>query len=126
MTVSQQSQQKTIYQVLLPDHNVTNLLPERWNPLAQFSYFLRNFLRRFHTVCSDSLAARMFDQNLAHAAGDRLSVRCQKHAKSDSQMSAFKSWHLATLLVVLAGLALALLAWVARTDPAINCLPRHE
>jgi hypothetical protein len=45
-------------------------LPERWNPLAQLSYFLRNFLRRFHTVCSDSLAARMFDQNLAHTAGD--------------------------------------------------------
>jgi hypothetical protein len=62
MTVGQQSQQKTIHQILLPDHNVTDLLPERWNPLAQFSYFLRNFLRRFHTVCSDSLAARTFDQ----------------------------------------------------------------
>jgi hypothetical protein len=37
-------------------------LPERWNPLAQLSYFLRNFLRRFHTVCSDILAAKMFDQ----------------------------------------------------------------
>jgi hypothetical protein len=32
----------------------------------------------------------MFDQNLAHAAGDRLSLRCQKHAKSDSQMSALQ------------------------------------
>ena len=63
MTVGQQSQQKTIHQILLPDHNVTDLLPERWNPLAQFSYFLRNFLRRFHTVCSDILAARMFDQS---------------------------------------------------------------
>jgi hypothetical protein len=63
MTVGQQSQQKTIHQILLPDHNVTDLLPERWNPLAQLSYFLRNFLRRFHTVCSDILAARMFDQN---------------------------------------------------------------
>jgi hypothetical protein len=50
MTVGQQSQQKTIHQILLPDHNVTDLLPERWNPLAQLSYFLRNFLRRFHTV----------------------------------------------------------------------------
>src|SRR4249919_1485901 len=120
MTVGQQTQQKTIYQILLPDHNVTNLLPERWNPLAQFSYFLRNFLRRFHTVCSDSLAARMFDQNPAHTAGDRPAMRCQKHAKSDSQMSAFKSWHRAALLVVLGGLALVLLEWVARTDPAIN------
>jgi ADP-dependent phosphofructokinase/glucokinase len=32
----------------------------------------------------------MFDQNLAHAAGDRLSVRYQKRAKSDSQMSALQ------------------------------------
>ena len=68
----------------------------------------------------------MFDQNLAHAAGDRPSVRCQKHAKSDSQMSALKPWHRATLVVVLAGLAVALLAWIARNDPAINYLPRHR
>ena len=92
--------------------------------MAQFLHFLRNFLRRFHTVCSDSLAARMFDQNLAHAAGDRPAMRCQKHAKSDSQMSALKPWHRATLIVVLAGLAGALLAWIARTDPAINSV-RH-
>ena len=68
----------------------------------------------------------MFDQNLAHDAGDQPSVRCQKHAKSDSQMSAFKSWHRAILVVVLAGLAVALLAWIARTDSAINYLPRHR
>ena len=68
----------------------------------------------------------MFDQNLAYATGDRPSVRCQKHAKSDSQMSAFKPWHRAILVVVLAGLAVALLAWIARTDPAINYLPRHR
>ncbi len=68
----------------------------------------------------------MFDQNLAHNAGDQPAVRCQKHAKSDSQMSAFKPWHRATLVVVLAGLAAALLAWIARTDPAINYLPRHR
>jgi hypothetical protein len=29
---------------------VTDLLAERWNPLAQLPNFLRNFLRRFHTV----------------------------------------------------------------------------
>jgi hypothetical protein len=62
MTIGEQSEQKTINQILLPDHNVTNLLTERWNPLAQLSHFLRDFLRRFHTVCSDSLAARTFDQ----------------------------------------------------------------
>ena len=50
MTVGEQSQQKTIHQILLPDDNVTDLLAERRNPLAQLSYFLRNFLRRFHTV----------------------------------------------------------------------------
>src|SRR3954463_2562775 len=111
MAVGEQSQQKTIYQILLSDHNVTNLLPECWHPLAQFSYFLRDFLRRFHTLCSDSLAARMFDQNLAHTGGDLPSVCCQKHAKSDSQMSAFKPWHRAILIVVLAGLAAVLLAW---------------
>ena len=41
-------------------------------------------------------------------------------------MSALKPWHRATLIVVLAGLAVALLAWIARTDPAINYLPRHR
>jgi tetratricopeptide (TPR) repeat protein len=41
-------------------------------------------------------------------------------------MSAVKSWHPAILTVVLAGLAVALLAWIARTDPAINYLPRDR
>ncbi len=41
-------------------------------------------------------------------------------------MSALKSWHRATLIVVLAGLAVALLAWIARTDPAINYLAGHR
>src|SRR4026209_1056355 len=67
----------------------------------------------------------MFDQKLAYTAGDQPSVRFQKRAKSDSQMSALKPWHRATLIVVLAGLAVALLAWVARTDPAINYLSRY-
>jgi hypothetical protein len=68
----------------------------------------------------------MFDQNLAHAADDRLSVRSQKGAKSESQMPALKPWHRATLIVVLAALAVALLAWIALTDPAINYLPCHR
>src|SRR5882724_2740687 len=63
MTVGQQSQQKTIHQILLLDHNVTDLLPDRRNPLAQLSYFLRNFLRRFHTVCSDSLGSENVRSN---------------------------------------------------------------
>jgi len=68
----------------------------------------------------------MFDQKLAHAADDRPSVRSQKRAKSDSQMPALKPWHRATLIVLLAALAVAFLAWIARIDPAINYLPRHR
>jgi hypothetical protein len=41
-------------------------------------------------------------------------------------MLGLKTWHRATLIGVLAGLAVALLAWIARTDPAINYLPRHR
>jgi tetratricopeptide (TPR) repeat protein len=41
-------------------------------------------------------------------------------------MSALKPRHRATLIVLVAGLAVALLAWIARTDPAINYLPRHR
>jgi tetratricopeptide (TPR) repeat protein len=41
-------------------------------------------------------------------------------------MSALKSWHRVILIVLLGGLAVALLAWIARTDPAINYLPRHR
>jgi tetratricopeptide (TPR) repeat protein len=41
-------------------------------------------------------------------------------------MSVLKPWHRVTLIVVLAGLAAALLAWIARNDPAINYLPRHR
>jgi tetratricopeptide (TPR) repeat protein len=40
-------------------------------------------------------------------------------------MSALKSWHRAILIVLLGGLAVALLAWIARTDPAFNYLPHH-
>src|SRR4051812_32484028 len=41
-------------------------------------------------------------------------------------MSALKPWHRVTLVVVLAGLAAAVFACIARTDPAIPYLPRHR
>ena len=41
-------------------------------------------------------------------------------------MSAVKSWHRAIVTVVLAGLAVTLLAWIARNDPAINYLPGYR
>lgn len=41
-------------------------------------------------------------------------------------MLAFKTWHRAILTVVLTGLAMVLLAWVVRTDPAINYLPGYR
>ena len=50
MTIGQQSQQKAVHQIFLTHHNVSDLLAERRNPLTQLSHFLRNFLRRFHTV----------------------------------------------------------------------------
>jgi tetratricopeptide (TPR) repeat protein len=64
--------------------------------------------------------------NLVHFAGDHLSIPCAKRAKSESRMSALKSWHRAILIALLGGLAVALLAWIARTDPAISFLPRHR
>jgi len=41
-------------------------------------------------------------------------------------MSALKPWHRAILIVLVGGVAVALLAWIARTDPGINYLPRHQ
>jgi tetratricopeptide (TPR) repeat protein len=41
-------------------------------------------------------------------------------------MSALKSWHRAILIALLSSVAVALLAWIARTDPAINFLPHHR
>src|SRR5882724_7455014 len=67
----------------------------------------------------------MFDQTFVHGVGHRLSMPCAKRAKDESRMSALRSWHRAPLIVVLAGLAVALLAWIVRTDTAINYLPRN-
>jgi tetratricopeptide (TPR) repeat protein len=41
-------------------------------------------------------------------------------------MSVLQSWHRAIIIVILAGLAVAVLAWIAHTDPAINYLPHHR
>jgi hypothetical protein len=43
-----------------------DLLPERRNPLAQLSNFLRNFLRRFHTVWSDTIGSENVRSNGDH------------------------------------------------------------
>ena len=54
MTISEQTQQKAIHQILLAYNNMSDLLAERRNPLSQLPHFLRNFLRRFHMVWSDT------------------------------------------------------------------------
>ena len=41
-------------------------------------------------------------------------------------MSALQPWHRATVIAVLAGLAVTLLAWIARTDSAFNYLPHFR
>jgi hypothetical protein len=50
MTIGEQTEQKTIDQIFLAYDNLSNLLADGGNPLAQFSHFLRNLLRRFHTM----------------------------------------------------------------------------
>ena len=50
MTIGEQPEQKPVHQIFLAHDNVADLLTERRNPLAQLTYLLRNFLRRFHTV----------------------------------------------------------------------------
>jgi hypothetical protein len=49
MTIREQPEEEAIHQIFLANDNMTDLLAERWNPLAQLPNFLRNFLRRFHT-----------------------------------------------------------------------------
>src|SRR5438105_9154105 len=50
MTIGEKSEQETVHQIFLAHYNVGDLLAKRRNPLPQFPHFLRNFLRRFHTV----------------------------------------------------------------------------
>jgi hypothetical protein len=54
MTIREEAEQQSIHQIFLAYHNVTDLLAESRNPLAQLPNFLCNFLRRFHTVWSDT------------------------------------------------------------------------
>src|SRR5258708_1970046 len=68
----------------------------------------------------------MFDQTPCMVAGDRLCIPWEKCGKGESRMSGLQSWHRTILIVVLAGLAVAVLAWIACTDPAINYLPRYR
>jgi tetratricopeptide (TPR) repeat protein len=49
-----------------------------------------------------------------------------KRATGEPRMSALKSWHRAILIALLGGLAVAFLTWIARTDAAINFLPRYR
>jgi hypothetical protein len=54
MTIRKQPEQKPVHQIFLAHDNVADLLPEPWNPLAQLSHFLRDFLRRFHKMCFET------------------------------------------------------------------------
>ena len=49
-----------------------------------------------------------------------------KRAKDEVQMLVLKSRHRAILIVILAVVAATVLAWFARTDPAINYLPHNR
>ncbi len=56
---------------------MSNLLAERRNPLAQLPHFLRNFLRRFHTVFVRH--ARLGECSIK---APKFPVTREKHAKS--------------------------------------------
>jgi len=49
MTVGEQSSIRRLPNTSV-HNNVSDLLAERRNPLAELAHFLRNFLGRFHTV----------------------------------------------------------------------------
>src|SRR5436853_6502616 len=68
MTISEQPEEETIHQIFLAYDNVTDLLAEPRNPLAQLPNFLRNFLRRFHTVSSDTYARENVRSNVSQLA----------------------------------------------------------
>jgi hypothetical protein len=68
MTIGEEAKQQSIHQIFLAYHDVTDLLAEPWNPLAQLPNFLCNFLRRFHTVSSDTHARENVRSNVPQRA----------------------------------------------------------
>ena len=68
MTIREKAQQQSIHQIFLAYDDVTDLLAEPRNPLAQLSNFLCNFLRRFHTVSSDIHARENVRSNVPQPA----------------------------------------------------------
>src|ERR1044072_598896 len=68
MAIREEAQQQSIHQIFLPNYNVTDLLAESRNPLAQLPNFLCNFLRRFHTVSSDTHARENVRSNVPQRA----------------------------------------------------------
>jgi hypothetical protein len=68
VTIGKESEQQSIHQIFLAYDNATDLLAEPRNPLAQLTNFLRNFLRRFHTVSSDTQARENVRSNVPQPA----------------------------------------------------------
>src|SRR5439155_16693096 len=140
MTISEQPEEETIHQIFLAYHNVTDLLAEPRNPLAQLPNFLRNFLRRFHTVSSDTRARENVRSNVSQLAdfllislanpmlppGLRGRAQAQNDAKRWIAMFVLKPWHRAIWIAVFASIAVSALIWFAWQDPAINFLPRDS
>ena len=97
MTIGEKAEQKAVNQILLAHDNVSNLLAQCRNPLAQLAHLSRNFLRRFHVRDETCIAQRMFDQiagatkvktvtTLSNRPVDRVfRSRCPLHRKRESQ-----------------------------------------
>jgi tetratricopeptide (TPR) repeat protein/4-amino-4-deoxy-L-arabinose transferase-like glycosyltransferase len=67
----------------------------------------------------------MFDQTWCAPVAIAL-LSAAKNMLKVSRMSALKPWHLGALLLALGCVAVSLLAWMARTDPAISFLPQQR
>src|SRR5207244_10852733 len=71
MASREEAQQQSIQQIFLAYDDGTDLLAEPRNPLAQLPNFLCNFLRRFHTVSSDTRARENVRSNVPQPANFR-------------------------------------------------------